>query len=309
MSKPSIVFFGNERLATGVSTDCPTLRKLHKHGFDVKAVIANYEVTSSRNPREHEISCLAEKLGIPTFYPKNKDELQSQVNELNADVGVLVAFGQIVPRAVIDHFSKGIINIHPSLLPLHRGPTPIESAILDANKKTGVSIMELSEKMDAGPILKQQQVQLTGSESKHELADTLLELGSELVVEVLSEIESLEGRPQNDSEATYDSLISKRDGILDFNKPAEQLEREIRAFAGWPKSRTKLGDIEVVVTKAHVTPSIGSDCNPGDITVVKEANELGVATASGTLWLDSLKPAGKQEMSIADFLRGYSSRL
>jgi methionyl-tRNA formyltransferase len=308
-NKPRIVFFGNERIATGISTTTPVLRALIEQGYDVVAVVANYERGKSRNVRDLEVALVAEEHNIPLLLPDKLGEIKEQLLlEYKAEAGVLIAYGKIISQSIIDIFPKGIINIHPSLLPLHRGPIPIESVILDGSDKTGVSLMQLAKEMDAGPVYGQSEVELTGTESKQELVDTLLEVGSSMLVELLPGILSgdIIAKPQDDSQATYDKLITKDDGILDFHKSAEELEREIRAFIEWPKSRTVIGGKDVIITKAHVIPDT-YDERIGRIEVMKETNTLMINCSQGYLAIDALKPAGKPEMPVAAFLNGYKT--
>lgn len=298
----TILFFGNERLATGVSTTAPTLEALVQAGYHVAAVVSNFTQAQSRQARELEIEAVAKKHGIPLLLPASPADILDNLKAYKAEAGILVAYGRLVPEELINLFPKGIINIHPSLLPLHRGPTPIESTILEGRDKTGVSIMALAKEMDAGPVYAQSEVPLTGKETKQELADQLLEVGKAMLLEILPEI--LEGSvvalPQDESHANYDKLISKADGVLDWHKPAVQLEREIRAFAGWPKSRTVLSDKHLVITAAHVEDKA---LQPGQTLV--DGKQLLVGTGEGSLSIDRLKPAGKGEMDIAGFLAGY----
>jgi methionyl-tRNA formyltransferase len=216
----------------------------------------------------------------------------------------LVAYGKIVPQSVIDIFPRGIVNIHPSLLPKHRGPTPLESVILSGESETGVSIMELAKEMDAGPVFHQCIVALEGRETKQALADKLLDIGAQHLIEQLPAIldGSLGPKPQEDSKATYDKLIGKSDGSIDWNKPALALEREIRAYAVWPQSRTEMGEHEVIITAAHAVKAL-EDAQPG--TIWHDAHELHVHTGDGVLVIDRLKPTGKGEMDVAAFLAGY----
>lgn len=308
MTKTStkIVFFGNERLATGVQTTAPTLQALINGGFTIAAVIVNNENTISRKQRRLEIEELALANNIPVYAPKKLKELQPLLTDLQADVGVLAAYGKIVSSEIIQLFPHGIINIHPSLLPLHRGSIPLESVILAGDSHTGVSLMQLAPEMDAGPVFAQSEVNLTKRESKQELADHLLDIGSAMLLEVLPGIISGEivSMPQDHTRATYDNLINKTDGILDWNKPAAVLEREVRAFAEWPKSRTTLGSLEVVITKAHVVEESGI---VGEIRATK--NELIVYSAQKALAIDELVPAGKKTMSASAFLAGYRSQI
>lgn len=308
MSKPSVVFFGNERLATGVTTKCPTVLKLIDEGFEVKAIISHHQTSQSRSKRQLEIAEIAKESSIPHLLPTRPDEILEIVKSHNADIGVLVAFGKIIPQQIIDAFPMGIINVHPSLLPKHRGPTPIESIILNGEDETGVSIIKLSSKMDAGPIYTQKVVKVPKSITKQDLADNLGEVGAELIIETLQKLSSAEPTliPQNDDEATYDKLISKSDGELDFSYPVVQLERQIRAFAGWPKSSTSLAGMKVVITRASVGSS--SSSNSGEVYITDD-KKIGITTKDGSLIIEELLPAGKKLMTSSAFLAGYASKL
>jgi methionyl-tRNA formyltransferase len=291
-----LVFFGNERLSSGfVPNGAPTLSALIDAGYDVKAVVANYEAGQSRKARALEIEEVAKQHNIPVLLPVRPLDIIEQLKDFGAQAGVLVAYGRIIPQSVIDIFPRGILNIHPSLLPKYRGSTPIEQAILDGTSETGVSVMGLVRQMDAGPVYTQQRVALHGAETKQELTQTLLAIGGQLILQVLPSVLDGTATPtaQDESQATFTQLISKADGTLDPAKPAEQLEREVRAYAVWPKSRLTLHDNQVIVTKARVAQnqndgSLVVACNPGWL----EITEL-------------IAPSGKK-MTGADFLRGYA---
>jgi len=303
-TKPKIVFFGNERLATGVTTTAPTLCALIDAGYDVVAIVSHHQQASSRTARQLEIAEVAAQHNIPLLLPQNPADILDQLADYGAQVAVLVAYGKIVPQSVIDIFAKGIINIHPSALPLHRGPTPIESVMLSGDTTTAVSVMQLVKAMDAGPVYCQKEVALTGTETKQQLADKLLAIGSELILQVLPQVldGSATGTPQNDTDATFDKLITKQDGLLDWQKPATQLEREIRAYSEWPKSYTKFKDLDVVITNAHV---IEQNDKPGRIVATNK--ELIIYCGKGALVIDKLKPAGKPQMDVASFLNGRAN--
>ncbi|MFA5004197.1 MAG: methionyl-tRNA formyltransferase [Candidatus Saccharimonadales bacterium] len=304
MTKTSatVVFFGNERLATGVSTNTPVLKALIDNGYKVGAIIANYDKGSSRNVRDLEVASVAKQHDIPLLLPNKLEDIKTQLQDIGATVGVLVAYGKMVPQSIIDIFPHGIINLHPSLLPLHRGPTPLESVILGGSSKTGVSLMQLAKAMDAGSIYAQSELELTGTETKQALADILLDIGTAMIIDLMPGIlsGSVVSAPQDETAASYDSLIKKEDGTLDWSKPAEQLEREIRAYAEWPKSRLALPGKEVVVTKAHVASGNGPVG-----TIWRDGKSFGIYTAQNILVIDRLKPAGKQDMSAEAFLAGY----
>lgn len=302
MSK-RILFFGNERIATGVTTPALVLQSLIKAGYEIPAVIvAQEDQAKSRKERPLEVAAVAEAHGIQVLAPPKLSEAKEGLEKFEAETAVLIAYGKIVPQTIIDIFPKGIINIHPSLLPKHRGPTPLESAILQGDKETGVSLMQLAAKMDAGPVYAQETVLLHGNETKQQLADQLTTLGAHMLLHYLPDILSGKLKPtdQNHNFATYDEKINKEAGMIDWQKPAEMLEREVRAYAGWPKSRAELAKRDVVITKAHFESGSGV---PG--TLWLEPGQLGVHCKEGVLAIDSLIPSGKKEMTAQAFLAGY----
>ena len=144
-----LIFFGNEQIATGTTTSAPHLRMLIEEGYEVCAVIINHEKATSRTQKQLEVVTVAETMGIPVLVPKKLRDITEELTAFHAEAAVLVAYGKIIPQEIIDIFPKGIINVHPSLLPMHRGPTPIESVILNGETQTGVSIMSLVKEMDA----------------------------------------------------------------------------------------------------------------------------------------------------------------
>jgi methionyl-tRNA formyltransferase len=296
MRKPRLVFFGNERLTTGIShTDTPTIKSLINNGYEVAAVVSNYIKGRSRNARKLEITEVAEHHNIPVLLPTHLSDIKDDIKKLDADFGVLVAYGRIIPQEIIDLFPKGIINIHPSLLPIYRGPTPIEQAILDGINETGTSIMRLVRDMDAGPVYASERLALSGTESKAELAEKLLNIGAKLLIKHLPRIldNPQDFTTQDDSAATYTMLITKDDGHINWAKPADKIEREIRAYAGWPKSRAKLFDKDIVVTKAR----IANDSNDGNLVIECQP---------GWLEIQELTAPSGRNISGAEFLRGYS---
>jgi methionyl-tRNA formyltransferase len=275
-------------------------------GYEIAAVIvAQNQMAKSRRERQLEVTEIAEKHSIPLLSPADLAEARDQLAGFGAEAAVLIAYGKIVPAVILDLFPREIINVHPSLLPRHRGPSPIESAILDGDQETGVSLMRLAAKMDIGPVYGKRTIPLKSNETKQDLADRLAALGADMVLEYLPKMldGSAEPRPQDEAGATYDHLITKAAGQIDWTKPASRLEREIRAYAGWPQSRTKLGSTEVIITKAAAA---GEALKPGEIHA--ENKRLLIGTGEGSLEILSLKPAGKPEMPAAAFLAGHKIR-
>jgi methionyl-tRNA formyltransferase len=268
-STKSVVFFGNEKLATGISQPEPLIRQAAQAaGFLIEVDIT--------------------------------ERLTGQEN-FNSGLAILAAYGQILPPTLLAKFPLGIINVHPSLLPTYRGPTPIEQAILDGASQTGVTLMKIAEKMDSGPIYAQSQIALTGQESKASLANRLQGAGGKLVYDWLLSI--FEGQlspiPQSESKASYSHKIKRSDGQIDWSKPAKQLEREIRAYLGWPGSYSNLLGADIIIIQATIEPLSGQ---PGQVKTNK--NELIVCCGQEALRIERLKPAGKREMSAQEFLAG-----
>lgn len=201
-----IVFFGNERLVSGLShTDTPVLNSLIQAGYDIVAVVAHHEGGRSRQNRELEVATVAAKYDIPVFLPNKPTEISEKLQELQAEIGVLVAYGRIVPQSVIDIFPRGIVNLHPSLLPKYRGSTPIETTVLSGDATTGITLMNLTKEMDAGGIYAQEEIALTGSENKFEVYDKLSKIGTKMLLDNLPQIldDKIQPVPQDTAEATY----------------------------------------------------------------------------------------------------------
>ncbi len=300
-----ILFFGNERLATGVGTNTPIIKALVSNGYDVMAIVTTpLRSNPSRKLRESEINLVANELGIPLLQLEKLKPAVEQLKQFGAVVGVLASFGKMVPDEVIRLFPLGIVNIHPSLLPLHRGPTPIESTILAGDKKTGVSLMKLVSEMDAGPLYDQVELLLQGNESKQELADRLGELGAKRLVAVLPQILSGKLQPlAQTGPVSYDKRLESASGTLDLNLPAISLERAIRAYYGWPRSRTIFKGQSIIITKAHVSEDSGN--KPGQFKDLD--GSLVLTTVKDNLVIDRLIPAGSKEMSSQDYLRGLKA--
>lgn len=262
MSK--IIFFGNQKLIQGIKPDVTTVTDALKR--------AGHEVIATITTRE-------ELTSIPTLIEQHPDA-----------IGILASFGYIVPEKIFSLFEPlGILNIHPSLLPQYRGSTPIETAILNGDSQTGVSIMKIVRAMDAGPVYAQQTATIDPSDTKFTLADKLTRLGADMLLEVIK------GQPtpvDQVGEPTFTDKLDKSQSPLEPSKPATQLEREVRAFLGFPRSRATLRGIDCIITAAHVadTPNYDFDlkCSDGKY-----------------LCIDRLIPANSREQSAQAFSIGH----
>ncbi len=292
--KPRVVFFGSGPVAARSLS-------LLQNDFDIEAIIT----------KPTTIQEMQDTIGTsPVFAVANKTELDTLINShtFSSNLGILIDFGIIVSQSVINTFPLGIINSHFSLLPELRGADPIAFAILSGQATTGVSLMLLVQAMDEGPILSQRSYDITTEETTPSLTNNLINLSHELLTQSVPLYISgaITPQPQSqDIKPTYTRKLNKQDGILDFNKSAEQLEREVRAYYDWPKSRTTIAGKDVIVTKAYAVPSSGPNEKPGDLGVVLEAKSIYITTANGSLWIERLKPAGKKEMTVEAFLAGH----
>lgn len=295
-----LIFFGTSDFSA------PTLEYILEGGYGLVGVVTKPDSRSGRGRDlvAPEIKTIAEDHNLPVLQPKILDEeFESHIQKLRPDVGIVVSYGKIIPAEILTLFPLGLINIHTSLLPKYRGASPIEQAILHGDAETGISIMKLDEGMDTGPVYLRAKQPLTGTETRPELYDRLSQLGAITLIEHLDDIldGDLTPRPQAETEASLAPLIQKADGIIDWHKPATQLEREIRAYLGWPGSRCTLLEREVTLTKVQVDEL--DDLKAGQVET--GGNELRVGTGHQALIIERLKPAGKKEMTAAEFLRGH----
>jgi methionyl-tRNA formyltransferase len=216
---------------------------------------------------------------------------------------VLIDFGLLVPQELMDYFPLGIVNSHFSLLPEWRGADPITFSILSGQQTTGISLMILAANIDEGPLLAQSSSVIPATATTPSLTETLINLSDKTLASVLPNYIAgkIKPYPQTlDHPVTYSRKLYKNDGVIDWHKPAQQLEREIRAFIEWPKSQTKFGDVDITITQAHVAPYNGK---PGGTAVY---NKLPVVyCGEQALAIDKLKPASRSEMTGEAFLNGY----
>ncbi|HHE76574.1 MAG TPA: methionyl-tRNA formyltransferase [Candidatus Parcubacteria bacterium] len=247
-----------------------------------------------------EVKILAQKNKIPVIQPEKIKEIDREIlKKINLDLGIIAAYSQIIPKDIINIPEKGFLNVHPSLLPKYRGPSPIQSAIINNEQKTGVTIILLDEKLDHGPIIAQEELKINQKKySYDELEEKLAKIGGKLLVKIIPQwIKGrVEPKPQDDSKATYTKKIEKEDGEIDWSRPAEEIERKIRAFQRWPgaftffKKNDKISKLKII--KAEVV-----DKNISDKICVK--------CGQNYLLIKKLQPEGKKPMGYKDFQNGY----
>jgi methionyl-tRNA formyltransferase len=293
----TIIFFGSGPVAA-------RSLELLAQDFEIEAVVTKPRPVHHRG--DYPVLDIAAKLGLPVHTVASKTELSRffVTKPFNSRLGVLIDFGIILPNNAIDYFELGVINSHFSILPEWRGADPISFAILSGQSSTGVSLMRIVEAMDEGPLLAYGEYELPADIDTPLLTEHLINFSHKMLADMLPKY--LEGSitpaPQTVTGRTvsYSRKLTKEDSILDFMKPAEQLESEIRAFAVWPRSRTSLGEVDVIITRAHVKKGAGTAGN-----LWRQDKQFGIYTKENILVVDQLIPAGKKEMSAAAFLSGY----
>ncbi len=296
-----MVFFGSGPVAA------ESLRLLAEN-FNIEVVVTKPKPTHHRG--NFPVLDLVKQLNLPVKTVTNKNELDELISSkpFDSKLGVIIDFGIIVSRKVIDYFPLGIVNSHFSLLPEWRGADPITFSILSGQPKTGVSLMLIDEGLDTGKLLTYKTLPIEPMDTTQSLTDRLIKLSDKLLQDYLPKYVIGSIKPKNQphpDRATYSRKLTKEDGIIDWNKSAQQIEREIRAYIEWPKSRTKIADKEIIITKAHALPTNIPNNPIGKFEAV--GNALMVECGKGTLCIDRLKPAGKSEMTAMAFLAGYKN--
>lgn len=297
-----IIFMGTPDFAVG------TLRSLAEAGHEITLVVSQPDKPKGRGHAmvPTPVKVVAEKLGIPVFQPVKIREAKDVLEKTEADVCVVAAFGQIIPASILHMKKYGCINVHASLLPKYRGAAPIQWAVIDGEKESGVTIMQMDEGLDTGDMLAKAIVPLDEKETGGSLFDKLSEAGGRLCVETLAKLEKGEITPekQGESPTAYASMLDKKMGNIDWNKSAVVIERLVRGLNPWPSAYTHLDGKTLKIWACDVLPQSASKGESGEILeVTKDA--IHVQTGDGILVLREIQLAGKARMDAGAFLRGY----
>jgi len=300
--KLRIVFMGTPEFAV------PALEQLVLAGYEVVAVYTQPDRESGRGrlPLASPVKHSALALGLRVEQPdglKTAEAVQ-QLTDLRPDVIVVAAYGKRLPAAVLSLPPHGVLNIHPSLLPLFRGASPVASAILAGNEFTGVSFMLLDEGMDTGPVLARAQVSISLLDNTGSMTDKLAWVGSNLLLDVMSRWVKGEiaAQAQDESQSTLTRKFEKEDGEIDWSLPAKEISLRVRAFTPWPGAYTHWQGKQVKITGAVPLPA-ATGVKPGHVTSLG-GPRLGIGTGDGVLGVLQLQLEGKREMTAADFLNG-----
>jgi methionyl-tRNA formyltransferase len=299
-----VVFMGSPAVAVVV------LEQLVTAGHSVVAVVTQPDRVAGRNRRltPPPVKVAAERLGLPVWQPPTLRDPQviAQLTELAPDLGVVAAYGEILRKKVLAIPPLGYLNVHPSLLPLHRGPTPVTGAILAGDRETGVTVMQLDQGMDSGPILAQATVSLPPDARAGALTEELFDLGARLLVEAMPHFAAgrLVPRVQDHAQATVTRMLRKEDGRIDWNLPAIQIERMTRAYDPWPGTFTLRQDQSLRILRAAVTSDSFSQADPGWFVGRSASGNPCIASGGGILELLEVQPSGRRPMPASAWLQG-----
>ncbi len=306
-----IIFAGTPEFAAtilrGLTDACA------EHGHHVIAVYTQPDRPAGRGRKlqASPVKAQAQEQQIPVYQPENfkhSADLEA-LQKLNADLMIVVAYGLLLPPAVLAAPRLGCINIHASLLPRWRGAAPIQRAILAGDSETGITIMQMNEGLDTGDMLLKLSCTIDAEDTGGSLHDKLAILGSKALLSVLEKVNTGELQPQaqDESQSNYAAKLSKKEASLDWAEDAHALARQVRAFNPWPVTQTHVNDkvLRIQMAEAINEPSTAT---PGTVVACSKAG-IDIATGNGLLRLKQLQPPGKKAMDTAAFLNGYADLL
>jgi methionyl-tRNA formyltransferase len=289
-----IVFMGTPDFSV------PVLNALAQH-HDIVSVYSQPPRPAGRGKadRPSPVQARAQALGLPTRHPVSlrSDEAQAEFSALGADIAVVVAYGLILPQAVLDAPRLGCLNIHASLLPRWRGAAPIHRAIMAGDTETGICIMQMEAGLDTGPVLLRQSTPIGDEETTADLHDRLSSMGAALILQALDNL-PLQATPQPDQGVTYASKIDKSESRIDWTRPAAEVDRKIRGLSPFPGAWCNIGGERVKLLRSRLTTGQGA---PGQVL-----HGLTIACGTGAVDITQAQREGKRPASAADFLRGFT---
>lgn len=290
-----------------------TLKALLASEHEVLAVVTQPDKPKGRGKAMQftPVKEVAVEAQVPVWQPQKVRDAAfvEQLKELNPDVIVVVAFGQIIPKSILELPKYGCVNVHGSLLPKYRGAAPIQWAVIDGENVSGVTTMQMDAGVDTGDMLLTAEVVLDQEETGGSLFDKLSAVGAELLIETLNALEKGTVTPEKQPEESptpYAAMLTKQMGQIDWTRPAVEIERLIRGLNPWPSAYTHLGGKTLKIWRAHVADSVlAGEVRPG-VTAVLDKQQFGVQTGEGVLMIDELQLEGKKRMQTDAFLRGFT---
>jgi methionyl-tRNA formyltransferase len=290
-----IVFMGSPDFSV------PVLEALIEAGHEIVAVYCQPPRPAGRGKKDRPtpVQARAEELGLMVRHPKSlrNDEAQAEFAALGADIGVVVAYGLILPQAILDAPARSCLNIHASLLPRWRGAAPIHRAIMAGDHETGVCIMQMDAGLDTGAVLSRHAIEIDPEETTGSLHDRLSELGARAITEALENLDTLTPDPQPETGVTYAEKIDKAEARVDWSKPVDEVSRLIRGLSPFPGAWCEMDGERVKLLGARVVAGNGT---PGEVLA-----PLTVACGSGAVEITKAQRPGKRAMEAGEFLRGF----
>ncbi len=287
------------------------LNAIVNNGYNIVGIITQKDKTGGRGKKliKSPVKCFAEKKKIGILQPENinSESVKEFIKVNNVNLGIVVSYGQMIKQEIFSLPDLGMINIHPSLLPKYRGASPIQTCLLNGDIKTGVSVIRITDKMDAGCILLQKEVAVDINDNYFTLQNLLAQTGKELIIKFLKILESgnrVGETIQNEEEATYCKLIRKEDALINWNEPAVNIHNKIRAFAKWPVAFTYLKGKILKIYQSNYMNDAVTDKQPGTLIKLSKNKLLLVCGDNKMLEILKLQLQGKKILSAVDFLNG-----
>ncbi len=296
-----IIFMGTPEFA------CPTLRKLLERNENIVAVYTQPDRPKGRGQKLQAppVKLLAIENSIPVYQPAKvrEPDVIEQIRNLEPDLVVVVAFGQILPKSLLEIPPKGCINVHASLLPRYRGAAPLNWCIINGESETGVTTMQMDVGLDTGSMLLKKATRIDPDEDINSLHDRLSDIGAELLAETLDALRAGKLTPeiQDDSESCYAPMLKKEHGIIDWSKTARCIHNQVRGLASWPGATTVLDSIPLKLYKTEISTGKGA---PGELLSAGKQG-IEVACGEGSLIIKELQAAGSRKMEAASFISGH----
>jgi methionyl-tRNA formyltransferase len=302
--KPRLVFMGTPDFAV------PALKALKENGYDILAVVTQPDRPKGRGRKlsATPVKQYAQKNGLKVLQPEkvSSKEFYDQVRQYNPDLIIVVAFGQILKKSLLDIPRLGIINIHASLLPRYRGAAPIQRAILNNENVTGLTIMHMDEGLDKGDILFQEELEILENENSGSLHDRLALMSGGVLINFLRSVvgKPIEGIPQEHAKATYAHKIDRDMAKIDWTKDAVKISCLIRALDPWPGAYTSINGKHIKLFSSRVEDESSSDVTPGRARILPD-NKLCIETGKGMISVEEVLYPGKKRLPFSDFIRGF----